>query len=51
MVELPPVNRAEIVFGAYAGKAVVDDAAFEAADAEVRALWGNVIAPREDDLG
>ncbi len=41
LVELVPVRRADIVWGAGAGQVVIDDAAFEEADAEVRTLWSS----------
>lgn len=39
VVELVAIRRPDIVFGAGVGQVVIDDAAFEASDAEVRALW------------
>ena len=39
LVELVAIRRSDIVFGGGSGQVVIDDAAFEASDAEVRALW------------
>lgn len=39
LVELVAIRRQDIVFGIATGQFVVDDAAFEASDAEVRMLW------------
>lgn len=41
LVELVAIRRPDIVFGAGAGQVILDDAAFEESDAEVRALWSS----------
>lgn len=39
VAELVPVSRPDIVFGALAGTVDIDFEAFDAADAEVGAMW------------
>ncbi len=42
IAELTPILRRDIVFGGLADKIHLDDDAFEAADAEIAAMWDDV---------
>ncbi len=44
VVELVAVRRPDIIFGAYAGEVIIDDALFTSADADMAALF-------DEDLG
>ncbi len=39
LVELTPIRRMDIVFGAYEGQWNIDYDAFDAADAEIAKMW------------
>lgn len=43
IAELVPGTRSEVTFGGMAAKVPIDAAAFEAADAEIAAMWEHLI--------